>query len=591
MGSITGFTLYSDLAFEEENRAISSGNRALQHFAHLEKLRVAIGSTTLHVWGHSKVSDRIHRMPDGTVLALVGSVHNEVPWMNVQESLLKAHHPQDFVLPWDGRVILLRVSADGACWTLWNDWMGSIPSYYAKFRKGRIATTIEPVAVAATDDTLAHDVFLPGLVSLLLNGYFISDWTLYKNIKTIPPDSMAQWDKKGFRSQMLLTVQPSQARWETSWNNLVDEMHELFYRAIADIGKSQSTWALPLSSGLDSRMIAGVLADAGVNVRTYAWGGADNTDVIFSREIAKTLGFPWKHISLPKDFLVRYTPLWADWFGSGMHFHGMYLMSFLDALQEETVAPTLNGFIGDVLTGRDMNDKYLVKSNKRWQIGSEWYVHWTPDLLRAAAKFPVEEALEANAASIREQTESFPGAGFQRQYLSLPLRNRQRSCTSFLPTLMDHWRGTASPFLNRAIARFCFSLPRAALDDRRLLGDVFVRHYGKLAVIPGTYAPDPYILTGRYLIRRRVGRLMPESLRHRILKGVDGLHVDVNFDSIHKKGKEAFWPLFETANRVAEWLDFSQIEKDFRTVMASVDVRPLRRLQSVQTLAYRLHKV
>lgn len=587
MGSITGFTIFLDLSPEEVKRTISAEDRVLSRFTRLGRHILPIGSATLRVWGRSGISDCIHTMPDGSVLALIGSPHNDITWRDVQESFLKTDRPEDFVLPWEGRITLLHISPDGRRWQIWNDWMGSITTYYASTSHGRVVSTLEPATVAAADATLAADVFLPGLVALLLNGYFVSDWTLYKSIKTIPPDSLSTWDETGFRAQTLWTVKPTQDRWEAGWDELVDEMHDLAYKAIAGIAKSRPSWILPLSSGLDSRLIAAVMADVGVDVHAYAWGGAENEDVIYSRKIARTLGFSWKHVSLPKDFLTRYTSRWADWFGGAMHFHGMYLMSFLDELNGETSAPAINGYIGDVLTGDGLNDAVAIHSARRYQIGTEWYVHWTPDQLRSVAKFPVNEALEANADNIREQINSFPGAHYQK-FLLLPLRNRQRLFISFMSTLMDYWRGVAAPFMDRSYARFCMSLPRAVFDHRRLLGDVFMRYYGKLAVIPGSYAQDPYILTGRYLVKRRAAHLLPSPIRNRLVRGIDSPHIDPNFESIHACGRDSLWPLFGTLGQLKEWLDVEKIEEDFQVVMESEDVRPLRRLQTIQVLAHRL---
>ena len=588
MGSIVGFSLFSELEADVVKRLLASQEEALASFNHLERKSISLGTTSLEIWGHKCVSERIHTMPDGSLLALIGSPHGEVVWPKLQDALERNGKPTDFRIPWDGRVILLHVSADGRRWTMWNDWLGSIPVFYTSIGRGRVASTLEPVVVASAGYT-PDDFFLPALVSLLINGHYLADWSLYKGMKVIPPDSRIDWNENGFRANTLWTVEPSQSRWEAGWDDLVDEMHELSRQAVKQALSGHPKWILPLSSGLDSRLIAGVAAEVGADAHAYAWGASHTTDVVNSQKIARALGFPWKHIDLPKDFLVKYTPQWAAWFGSAMHFHGMYQMSFLEQIRSEPDGPVLSGFIGEVLAGDSVNELSAQHSLPgTCQLFNDWYVHFTAKEIRSFIRQPVENAMEINAAYLKNQLDTLPGAGFQK-FFFLELWNRQRLFTNFQSTLSDYWRGVATPFIDRTYARFCLSLPRLALDNRQLLADVFRRYYGSLAVIPGTYAKDPFILTGSYLVKRRLVEKLPPALHRGPLKGFGKVQLRMDIESVQATGRDALWPLFVAREKLSEWLDFSQLERDFQTVMSSQeDIRPLRRLQSAQTLAYRL---
>lgn len=169
------------------------------------------------------------------------------------------------------------------------------------------------------------------------------------------------------------------------------------------------------------------------------------------------------------------------------------------------------------------------------------------------------------------------------------LWSRQRYFTNFQAEISNYWQGIAVPFLNRSYARFCFSLPRVALDGRRLLGDVYRRYYGKLAVIPGTYGNEPFIRTGRYLMKRHIANLLPIYLQVGPFRGFRDVQLRMDVDSLHANGFKALWPIREAWDRLSEWVDVSQIESTFQAAMSQrEDIRPLRKLQSVQTLAYRL---
>jgi hypothetical protein len=358
----------------------------------------------------------------------------------------------------------------------------------------------------------------------------------------------------------------------------------LSHKAIADVLQTQPTWILPLSSGLDSRLIAAVGADLGVNLHAYAWGKPESTDVVYSRQIARTLGYPWKHVDLPSDFLVKYTPQWADMLGSSMHFHGMYQMSFLDALNSEPVGSLVSGYAGDVLSGSSL----MQYDSGNVIYKKDWYMHWDINEAKALLKAPLDDALQEITEEVKKQTESIPGARFTKALL-FELWSRQRLFTSFQSTLSSYWRGIATPFLNRDYARFCMSLPKAVHEDRRLLGDVFRRYYGRLAVIPGTYANEPFILTGKYLLKHRIVENIPVSLHHGPFAGFDERPLRMDIDCIQSTGQEALWPLFDNGDQLSDWMDFSLLERDYQAVMKSnTDIRPLRRLQSVQALAYRL---
>jgi hypothetical protein len=244
----------------------------------------------------------------------------------------------------------------------------------------------------------------------------------------------------------------------------------------------------------------------------------------------------------------------------------------------------LSGFIGDVLSGSSLMqyDKGSVIYKK------EWYKHWTTREVRALLKFPVDDSLNEIAAEVGKQSVQLKGSQLPRALL-FELWNRQRFFTSFQSTLSDHVYGVATPFINRKYARFCLSLPRVALENRRLLGDVFRRHYGVLAVIPGTYADEPFIRTGQYLLKHRIASRLPSALRIGPFAGYDQVPLRMDVDSLQATGKEALWPLYEQWGRLSDWLDVAQVEAAYQAVMHSAeDIRPLRKLQSIQTLAYRL---
>ena len=143
--------------------------------------------------------------------------------------------------------------------------------------------------------------------------------------------------------------------------------------------------------------------------------------------------------------------------------------------------------------------------------------------------------------------------------------------------------------MNRAYARFAMSLPAPALYDRRLLGDVYRRHYRAVASIPGTYGAEPFLLSGRYLLWRRLTRALPYWLRRGPFHGAEDVQLRMDTHCVQANGWNSLWPLGEARGHLAGWLDVEQLDRAYHlTIENAEDIRPLRKLQSVQALAYRL---
>ena len=586
MNSAVGFTATLGIGEKSMAAAVAAQQRAVAHFRWLKRLIIEVGESKVELWAHNDPDSCVHRLSDDTALVLIGSPNGAISWSRVEDQLSWTDASQDFELPWDGRVVLLKISGDGKHWTMWNDWCGSIPVFHTQIGQGRIASTLEPVVVAAAGYT-PDDFFLPGLVSLLINGHYLGDWTLYKGTKVVPPDSVAEWDDDGFSWKRLWTVEPSDERWDRGWDDLADEMHELSRRAIADVLKTQPSWILPLSGGLDSRLIAAVGAEMGVELYAYTYGPSGGDETIYAHQVAKALRLPWQRVELGTDYLVKYTRMWADWFGSALHFHGMYQMPFLRCLNSAPPGPIVQGFLGEALAGLHLPGLISAHGNgdHHGPLTGGW-IHWSIEEVKSLLKVPVDGALEQVADEMESQINGTPGAWFQR-LMFLDLWNRQRRFVCYQPIMYDYWRGVITPFHNREYARFCLSLPLLALERRRLQAEMFRRYYPKLATIPGTYGALPLTLSRGYIFKRGLAELLPRAFRWGPLREFSPAPNTLDMDCVRASGQAAFWPIYEAWERLAEWFDMSEVTA-VQEPAVSGEPRAISKLAALQPLAYRV---
>ena len=104
--------------------------------------------------------------------------------------------------------------------------------------------------------------------------------------------------------------------------------------------------------------------------------------------------------------------------------------------------------------------------------------------------------------------------------------------------------------------------------------------------MPGSYAPAPYLLTGRYLLGRRLAGRWPVVFTPSRSRYVP---LTMDLECIRKHRWNALWPIKEAWESLGRWVDLAMVARVADGIFAgSGGMREVRKLQSVQCLAYRL---
>lgn len=588
MNYAIGFTSIWRGTEKQVIRAASMHKRVLKYFPDIKQITLTLQETQLTLWGRGNLEDCYRYQPDGSLLVLIGSPLGDYSLQWIGKILEQNNGIRNFQLPYDGRVILLYITSDGNRWTMWNDWLGSIPVYHSYSQTWRVASTLEPVVVAVNGFT-KDNICIPSIVLLMTHGHFLGQSTLYSGMEMVPQDSRIEWVEGDYKCQPLCTISATDCHWETGYNYLLYEMHEQARHAIREVLKTEPFWILPLSSGLDSRLIAAVAAEEKVNLETYTWGSATTNDGIYARHVARKLKFPWKRIDLGENYLEEHLEPWASIFGSSMRFHGMYQMSFFDKLRTEPAGKVISGFLGDSLDWAEADEDLFIHSidERGYKVSSDGYLYWNLEEIRQLMKFPIDSAIDQIEEEIHSTVSQWNGAFFQK-IMMLNLWERQRHFTNFQTMLADFYRGIATPYLNKNFARFCFSLPRQMVENRRLLIEMMLRYYADVMSVPGTYGKDPALLTGRYLLKRRGANKLPKQITRYLFPEFFSTKQD-NSDvvSVARGGHKALWPIYETMTELSNWVD-TKVISDLLLAGFQGDIRAIQKIQCLQALAYRI---
>lgn len=155
------------------------------------------------------------------------------------------------------------------------------------------------------------------LLSVSMFNYACADRTLIGEIKRQPWLSRVP----AVGPAEYTSVIPHNRRWMDQ-ERIANELYSRLATELTSACRDRRRVYLLLSGGMDSRIVAGAIADlhrrgelANLPV-AVTWGLEDSRDVVYAREIAKRLGFEWIHVSLGPDDLFENIEATAAYLGA-----------------------------------------------------------------------------------------------------------------------------------------------------------------------------------------------------------------------------------------------------------------------------------
>ena len=558
MPSLVGFALLEGVSGRALSRADERLVRALRHRTDLKSADTSVGGTRVIVWGRGSVED-IVRSESGRVSFRIGDPSGATG---------------------------LSVSIEAGTWTIENDWAGSVPVFWAERPQGvRVVSTLEPMARAAAG--IGPELISPtDVYSLLTHGYYLGSRTLYEGLAALQPDSVLELGHRPTTTRSRRTLTATEDRWNAGWDDLADELQHLTQNALGRGLEAGSSWDLPLSGGMDSRLIAAVGNAIGADLRTWTYGPADWRDVIYARRVATMLRLEWRRVPLTPGYLTRANAAWADWFGSSLHFHGHYQFPLLDALGTRGDRRSITtGFSGDPLGGAQTKAMMFGDRSVRQRFTDKWSM-WPDVEACKLVRFDGHLARAELEAELANQAARIDGELYQQMWILFQTNHVARFST-YQPSLYRWWSDVSVPFVDDALAQFVLSLPRSVLDDRRLQIDAFRRAYPALATVPGTYSNDPAMPSGRHYAKKTVADMLPRVPRRGPLAEFAQPRNTADQRSLQQEGPSAVWPINDARNRLDEWVNSALVDAACERARAG-SLSAMARIQAVQTLALAL---
>jgi asparagine synthase (glutamine-hydrolysing) len=365
------------------------------------------------------------------------------------------------------------------------------------------------------------------LADFMSIGYFLDDRTLFEGIKLVPPASIMTYQAGKLSFHHYWDYEFYTAGGETlSEDHYVDEYALRLEEAVSKRVKENT--CLPITGGLDSRALAGVLDQCarGLKVRTNTIGHKHCYDVRFGRKIAQSLGYEHTFIPVGPTYMAEYSNEGVWRLEGAASCYTSWIFPEDTFLEENNIDFVMSGFLGDCLSGAHLPIELLEETNEERAVRSLYTSFYNKvfrdDELARFLKPNVYRNIEGESFnSIRRCFNITNTDNILNKCDYVDLHQRQRRYIALHLDILGAFSRVLDPFADNEFVDFILRVPLEMRVGQRIYKKMIVKHLPKVARIPYTASGLPLNAAG---IKYRTYRLwndfyIPKLLR-RILRKI-----------------------------------------------------------------------
>ena len=334
----------------------------------------------------------------------------------------------------------------------------------------------------------------PAIGQLLQAGFPLGDRTLFPGVRLLPPASFATWQA----GELLIRrtwEPPPPAPGPARLDEAADMMHAALAAAVPRALEPRLRTALPLSGGLDSRALLGILRAHG-SLAAFSYGHGHSRDRRYGTQLARIAGAARHHaITLGPEYLARYAPrgvYLTDGEAPVTAFHLMCMSARL-ALEPSLV---LSGLLGEIYSGAHLARVHPAEvtaplATRARALFERRYLTGFDDqelarlLHRPLLREAEGAAFEAYMSAYTHGDGAYAAA--ERAHLEIRLRR----FTAYQLTVLGATALVRAPFADHEVLAAGFAIPLRARHGQRAYRHYIVRMFPDLARVPHTTSGLP----------------------------------------------------------------------------------------------------
>ncbi len=237
--------------------------------------------------------------------------------------------------------------------TLRTDRYGFAPLYWRKLA-GSVAFSTSALLVACLPPAAEAD--RDAIAELVAFDHLLGVRTLARGVAALPLGHRLLLDRSGARLQRHTGYGDIPLDAGLKPRDALPGLLGAWRDGVAGLLKHSGSRSIvvPLSGGLDSRLLAATAAELGASLATFTFGqrlesGGDPPDVTIARQVATTLGVPWRFLELKDGWVSDHADLACQLTDGHLNVLHSAGVSFGDDFQGSLLR--LDGLAGDIVLG------------------------------------------------------------------------------------------------------------------------------------------------------------------------------------------------------------------------------------------------
>jgi hypothetical protein len=363
--------------------------------------------------------------------------------------------------------------------TIVSDPLSMLPYYMAQVGNATLlCSSIRHVFAAFPN--LSREIDDQSVFEFLCCGTPLGPRTLHKYVQLASAGQVIQWERsRGLRIDRSgrVTVRPADSAMAASVaaDQVAGHIRDSF-------GKLPSPGLLPLTGGFDSRLLACFAVLLKLNPRMVTLGYPKHDEIRVAQAVAQILGVKTTIFPPPHPDVLDLVAIWLECIEGLADAHTLFMANLL-SFPESEGTPLYHGFIGDTMSGALLNRVAIETATEPEQIATGIAAHFFSGISSQAGE---ALRLSASVQSAIEDivSEVVPDIAPHQRFTLWNLENIQRRLVGHQLLYVGQRFMPAPVLYYRPLMEFWLSVPRMALDNRTLLGDIFQRHFPRVATLP-----------------------------------------------------------------------------------------------------------